>query len=715
MSLPQSSSTCCRAIKRRLLGQHDGVWIPESALSAAYERFCSSSRVTFRRHGSSVPGPLESRKRQNKRQMGELTFGHAHGSAPLWDLENLPDLTQWQWKPPTERGNRQAAQAAQAEKKLWEAVLAWLSPRDDASSQTVHEDCTSASSGDLQDAIPITLADPLSTSTAAPTPTLASDTNLASLAEQRSTALAQDASLDRTFQTCPNFSIFCDTLRDGLSTGNIPVHVLYSLVPSMSDGLVCSALALDIQQETKVVGRLKAQLIGASIEGLEALSASRGDLPFDVNVWSMLLQEASQLRFNNLRTFARLMSHIPNDAIGSLSVVIRANLNSSINAMGQATHRTHEKQINKLAGILQEMAFVELRHILEEVLLDLTQSAQSPNYAAMRFCWLQVLARLRSVDDEFLANSCVLLESGITTEPLTSKQIARIYMGRLNSRHSLQHVTKLYNKLKGARESECLGRLSNALWRTNQPRYIQTLCTFLLRMGRSQDIIQLLRGITCLVRNEANPLANLAVGLGHPELALKIYFRYCRSRFASRKFWRTGFAADALKAMMESKSFEHGRIITALKMFPKKRGRRSHPLSSGDVRHGAKRGAPKTPLPKKKGGLRLKQVEKAEAAAVAFASARNLPDRFSFRLTQQCINYIRSHGAKVSPKGLQALWQVVTNDLVNNRLGRASRLRWFFSVLFKERGLKETRAAHSELVQWQNRVLSELRSSNKGR
>ncbi|KAK8042297.1 hypothetical protein PG993_006820 [Apiospora rasikravindrae] len=621
---------------------------------------------------------------------------------PLWDLENLPDLTQWQWKPPTKRRNRQASQA---DRNLWRAVLAWLSPQNSPQSPSVHEHSASTSSDVLRDATPITMSDP--TLAAFRTPTLGSDIDATSLVEQSFSALIQDASLDRELKICPNFSSFCDTLRDGLSEGHIPVQALYSLVPSMSDGLARSALGLNIQQEAKVFDRLKAKLIGASIDGLEALRARAGDLPFDGNVWSMLLQEASQLRFNSLRTFSRLMSQIPSDAIGSLSVIIRAHLSNSLNAMGQATHRTHEKQINKLAGIIQELGLPEHRHILEELSLDLAQSAQCANYTAMRFCWLQILARLRNLDDEALANACVLLEAGVAAKPLTSKQIARIFLGRVNSCYSPKNVPIMYYSLIGERQSKCFAQLSSVCWRTGQPRLIKMLCTFLLRMGRQQDILHLLRGITQMVKNEVTPLANLALGLGHAPLALKIYFRYCESTFASKKFWRTQFATDTLTMMMKSHSLEHKRLITALKLFQKRRIRRSYPLPSGRVMYDAGRLASRD--------LRIKQVQKAEAAALAFAGARNLPDRTALRLVQRCVNYIRSHGSKVSEKGLRALWDVITKDLVKRRPGRATRLQWFFRVLFKERGLKETRAAHSELVQWRGRVLSGLRSPNEGK
>ncbi|KAK8089821.1 hypothetical protein PG997_004782 [Apiospora hydei] len=677
MSLPQSSSTCCRAINRRLLGQHD---CPFDAMAPP------------------VPGPLESRKRQNKRQMGELTFGHAHGSAPLWDLENLPDLTQWQWKPPTARHNRQVAQA---DRNLWKAVLAWLSPQNTARGQSVHERSTSTSSEVLRDATPITMADP--TLGALHTPTLGSDIDATSLVEQSFSALIQDASFDRKLTICPNFSSFCDTLRDGLSEGHISVQALCSLVPSMSDGLARSALGLDIQQEAKVFDRLKVQLIGASIDGLEALRARSGNLPFVGNVWSMLLQEASQLRFNSLRTFARLMSQIPSDDIGSLSVVIRANLSNSLIAMARGTHRTHEKQINKLAGIIQDLGLTEHRHILEEILLDLAESAHSANFTAMRFCWLQVLARLRNLDDEALANACVLLEAGLATEPLTSKQIARIFLGRLNSCYSPQNVPMMYSSLISTRDSRCFSRLSSVCWRTSQPRYIKMLCTFLLRLGRQQDILHLLRGVTQLVKNEVTPLAKLALGLGHSPLALKVYFRYCESRFASKKFWRTKFATDILSMMMKSNSLVHKRLITALRLFRKRRTRRSYPLTS------------RARYDKNERHLMIKEVQKAEAAAVAFAGADNLPDRTALRLVQECVNYIRSNGSMVSAKGLQALWVIITKDLVKRRPGRATRLRWFFRVMFKERGLQETRAAHSELVQWRSRVLSESRSPDGGK
>ncbi|KAI0482983.1 hypothetical protein GGR56DRAFT_670802 [Xylariaceae sp. FL0804] len=96
---PFPTAHCCRVVRTHLRPQCDSIWIPDALLYSAFERFRATAPAAAR-HASSVPGPMESRRRVGKRHMGELNLGQPHAAAPLWALENLVDLSQWTWKPP---------------------------------------------------------------------------------------------------------------------------------------------------------------------------------------------------------------------------------------------------------------------------------------------------------------------------------------------------------------------------------------------------------------------------------------------------------------------------------------------------------------------------------------------------------------------------------------------------------------------------------------
>jgi len=78
----------------------DYIWISDDFLDRALRRFlvpqCS------RRHGSSVPGPLEAQRRATKRRMRGLALAGARGGDidPSL-LRRIPEQQKWQWQGPT--------------------------------------------------------------------------------------------------------------------------------------------------------------------------------------------------------------------------------------------------------------------------------------------------------------------------------------------------------------------------------------------------------------------------------------------------------------------------------------------------------------------------------------------------------------------------------------------------------------------------------------
>ena len=78
------------------------IWIGDDILDRALRRFLNPQCP--RRHGSSVPGPLEAQRRANKRRMvGLASVGTTGGNVDpgfLWGLLGRRDPQKWQWQAP---------------------------------------------------------------------------------------------------------------------------------------------------------------------------------------------------------------------------------------------------------------------------------------------------------------------------------------------------------------------------------------------------------------------------------------------------------------------------------------------------------------------------------------------------------------------------------------------------------------------------------------
>jgi hypothetical protein len=125
--------TCCRLVQRPLHTAPDSIWISDEILATAFRQFCAPS-TTARRHGSSVPGPMESRRRLGRRRLTHLSEaiptplsrpGH------IWNLLGAADRTQWRWEAPKLRPARKESDT--------NALPAWLSEWDTTPQETVED------------------------------------------------------------------------------------------------------------------------------------------------------------------------------------------------------------------------------------------------------------------------------------------------------------------------------------------------------------------------------------------------------------------------------------------------------------------------------------------------------------------------------------------------------------------------------------------------
>ncbi|RYP19423.1 hypothetical protein DL767_009646 [Monosporascus sp. MG133] len=572
-----------RIIRRYVRPQCDAIWIPDSMLKSTFVRYCAISRISVR-HGSSVPGPMENRRRSGTRRMGELTFGQAQSGAPFWEIGNAVDLTEWTWRPPTRKDSPvQDSQAcARQEATLSGIVSAWLSsPNQNNNPQLQQEEAQIA-----RDALSEGLGrrTPLS-ALAQDAPTIAWDaqSDPEGIVNQGLDLLLQDVSVSSALSTTPNFTRFCIALRQSLSDDQFPAKAIRVVLRGVREGLARALGSLDENQQERIVDDLKLQLFNAILDGL-CVRASNGHYPFEHRLYNDMLHAISELQRNNIRTFARAISCIPVSNLNDVSSGILANLKAYFTAMGRGTRKeaTLIRQANKLAVVLQSLDSARNACILAAATKQVSRyiGSQTVNYERARLSWLHLLARMPGVRQSYFDRTCAALEADRNSIPFTMKQICRLFLARLHRHEETEpnhhhHFAKLgpafiYNSLLRSDEYECYALLAYRLWLTGGVDRIKGLCRFLDKLGRRQDVFRLVLGFNNLVKNDASPLVALALGMGHPRLALSISAHYAESRKRPRtSFWRSDFVERAVKELLQTRSMRPRKLFGALGVFRK--------------------------------------------------------------------------------------------------------------------------------------------------
>ncbi|KAI1134536.1 hypothetical protein F5Y05DRAFT_208550 [Hypoxylon sp. FL0543] len=657
-----------RAAHRQFRSHIDDLFLSEALLATAFERYCLTSK-TVARYGSSVPGPIESRRRSGKRCMGELSLGQSHSAAPLWGLENLPDLTQWQWKPPSSHARLQEHQVENTQK--------WSLAR--AMRNLVHEPSATPSNitdiGLGPDVVLDGVGEEDITNTTEVVEQLVLDTMwdaqspLSEIVNAGLVLLRRDLSADMMANTRPNFANFCNNWKDSLASGSFAGEAICSVL----DGVYCG---LDMPQsgateplERTMSDKIKLGLLQATIVGLSN-HVSNGHRHFEATAWDNVLQRISELRINTIRVFTEAMAHIPESRLDDISTGVHANLRTFLVASGCTSRRSSLiRQVGKMAKSLSRFDLASHRHILEDgtqyVLMH--RGSKDVDYTRMRLGWVQLLARLPSIDQSYLAKVCSILEAGKEIRQLSSMSICEMYLAKRYS--EIKEMEKLHLRLsREGDDSKRFGVVALVLWQTSQFDHVKGLCGFLNELGRAQDVMRLARGVRNLVKNEAMPLASLAIAAGRPKMAIDILSLYEKSRASSSDFWETSFSTEALELLVTCQSIRHNKVLGALRLKYLPRAVRRRRAISASRRLQA-------------------EILKTAKAAAAFAISPSISSRTAFHLIWRCIIYLRkSPNSVVPPAALRALLHNVTRDLAEGEQGRTARLRAFLYVLHEQAG-----------------------------
>ncbi|KAI0432935.1 hypothetical protein F5Y09DRAFT_113395 [Xylaria sp. FL1042] len=660
---PSSSSQCYQAVRRHLRPHCDSIWIPDSLLVSAFERYAATFR-TGARYGSSVPGPMEHRKRLAKRRMGDLHFGQSHSAAPIWQLASLVDLTQWEWTAPTPPDARRRKDRKETDTTTTTSlrdvalnILRSLSPpRTDAADDSHGLD-------------KVLLAQDTVLRGVAETPTLMSlDANSTYLDVLHAAldSLSQDKS--QSVDALPLFSRFCDSWQRALIEGLFQGEAIVNILTGITEGL--SMKSVD-GYDSKTIDTLRLYFLEATIEGVSKGEAGKS-MFFDRIVWSSILHEMSTIQMNTLRVFTKAIACIPGESLKAFSQGILVNLDNFLKGLGRASKRpTLTRQTAKMAIALKSLGEPELRFVLDDTTRKVLEyrSVDGLNYLNVRFGWLLLLARLPDVEQEYLARACMALEASPVAQPLSDSEICLLFLMSANSLASLHQYQFLCNHTENCR------LLGTSLWKSGQFYLARSFSRFLHAIGRETRIGLLAKGALArgVCRTEPSRLVFVALKTRRPRAAIDILCLYEQSRKRGLSFWGSRFGFRALEILTWSPDLNHRGLWKALNIVPNCENFGYRSWRSQRKRRGVDRSS----------------IMKIAAVGIVTGLSPYVTRRKALSLIMTCYHNLQTHNIKLPPPFLRALVHNLTRQLVDGEPGITSRLRYVLYIIHQQMGQKE--------------------------
>ncbi|KAI0409751.1 hypothetical protein F4802DRAFT_161758 [Xylaria palmicola] len=685
-----STSQCFQAARRHLHPHHDSIWVPESLLASVFERYVATS-PTGMRHASSVPGPMEHRKRLAKRRMGELHFGQSPAAAPIWELANLVDLTRWEWRPPSHPDAiRQRTMNPTRPRTLSDIMLDRLRalfPSRTSTTEESHEpDGALLPRGVSLDGVQVPL--PSVSWDAHSTPNDVVQAALESLSQDISTASGKTAIFER----------FCNSWRDALTHRVFHGPAIGEVLTGIGNGLGVilygpggSGPYKRTQRNRRRFrtrsNRLILQVINTTIEGLSAAPNNQTTM-FDCIAWNNTLHALSMVQMNTLSTFKKAIDCILEPSLKQVSSGIQANLATFAEVLGQkGSHpTTQSKQAAKMAKPLSRLGPLELRFIFDYASQKVLKYSRirGVDYSQVRFSWLLLLARLPAVDEEYLAQTCNALE--VSHQPLTDTQICRLFIVWASVRAPLERLSRLF-RIADCSEYKYY-HLSHRLWVTRQFHRVEQFVTFLYALGRDNDVILLAKGAAYCVGGEPSQLAFIALGMRRPRAAIEILCLYEECQRCKSHFWDSEFGFKALEILTWVPNVDHKKLWNRLGILSDKT-LRIRWLYQDNVRG-------------------LSQIEKSKLAALGIVTglSPHLTRRTAFSLMENCYANLRRHNTQLPLPFVRGLVRCATGHLQDGHPGTVRRLRYILSIVERQVGREAAKELALAIMQWRKSNLA---------
>ncbi|KAI0486260.1 hypothetical protein F4859DRAFT_362671 [Xylaria cf. heliscus] len=654
-----SSSQCYQAVYHRLRPHYHSIWVPDSLLASAFERHVALSRAGAR-YGSSVPGPMEHRKRLSRRNMGELHFGQSHSAAPIWELASMVDLTQWQWKPPTLPNRRSRPNTNTTTTEVRPPSDAMLSPMPSFFPQGAGP----ADDPPIRDEM-LLPKHAILRGVAEPLPSTASDVGSTPLDVINAALESLSRDMANSTEDSSLFSGFCEGWRKALADGLFRAEAIGQVLTGISDGLNIQSIHTS---NSRTADRLKLVLLEATIEGISR-GETRQATSFDRVAWASILDAVSTIQMNTIRIFGKAIACIPQQSLKEVLPGILRNLDAFFNALGRVNSRqTVLRQAAKMAVPLKSLGQPELSFILDEATQMVLGYARvdGVTYEHIRLSWLLLFARMPGVHEERLAQACNTLEADMVDLSLKEIEICHIFIVWAASQAPFEYHGMIRTFLKIG--SHCYRLLALRLWETNQYYRIRQFSKFLQLVGRENKLFL----ISNFRRYGPSSLASIAIGMRRPQAAIDILCLCEESRRRKSSFWESPLGFKALEILTWVPNFNHRMLWSALAIPQDNEIRARYP---------------RRVLP----GLHEHKISTIAAVGVVAALSPHLSQRKAFALLTNCYLNLKRHNAKLPRAFLHGLVHNITRPLAEGQPGISSRIEYLLYIIQHQLGVAEAR------------------------
>ncbi|TID04263.1 hypothetical protein CH35J_002411 [Colletotrichum higginsianum] len=657
--MPPSRPTarCCRAVQQQIRTPLDNIWITDGVLASAFERYCHVSRLT-RRKSSSVPGPLENRRRLGKRKMTDLHM-NTQPTLPPWAIDFPVDLSQWTWQPPTKRSSDETrdlrSQRSQRSQSVASWGLRWWT------NSTVPKQVQTDRAG-IENPSKISFHDQLAKARAA-------------VAASTSNAIG------------PAYYNFIGGLQNDLNMGLLDPADVDMAVSTFPPSLIDTGVA------GEVIDAAIEMFLSAVVNGI-ASSEVLGPSGFDASLWNLVLNRISQLPASDATTllFQTTLDTMPpqyvNDAHeGIIAAVQRL----------AASHSTERGRAADIGAALRRLSPIGHGVLLEEIESAVYQGLavfEEETRQKLRFLWLQTLAHMPLVDTDYLLDACVrsaYFDREVSS--LIGRDLSRLLIQQWASRgylHGLTSIEAAWDHDSSNHAEWSLALLSIHICDLvpagnrdkNHVGLLMSLFKSLRRLGREDELMASVRSYyEAMETLPILPFKHLAMASCDHGTALEIFFlldsNTAKLDACLGSIWDWTAWTHYVQAMIEDESIMPRDVWMVI---------------DGSVGRSFK--GPMGP------SLLTRRTKLMEDMAVWFSQARHLTDAMAHRNVCLCVGWLCGNGIALSNKVLVAIMSVVTRELKRGEFGRTRRLAWFLNLIERYQGPEERRVVTQVLQRW---------------
>jgi hypothetical protein len=674
-----SRPTACRlAVQRGIRATSEAVWITDDVLSKALQRFCLIRRSS-KRDASSVPGPMESRRRIGKRRIANLseavqTPGQDFGA--LWGMGGALERQQWQWEAPS---RRQLLPATGGTPHL----PAWLGEYQLVTVDDLPE--TFRPEGSI-------LADRGGPSTSI-------EDKLRTFGES-----LKASSTDRLQTLCDSFN---HSFRQNLVLGLVSDDIIYTSLQYVTEAIRevttdkllaasrCQSFYTTAWNGITACKVLRPVDLGSNL--LDKFLVLLGELPSTATVQTLAIDVMQAVSRDQIARMEDGISTIVRAWLSSWTSLEIDNGRDGMDAI--ILHELHyampitqplKESVRTLAKFLSQLP----RTMVRNTLYASTNHLVSTSFAnfkgslrtirTLRYSWVSVVANMPPASENLLIGVWSRMDfSDVSSENSGdyTPNIPRLSLhescnllldfwishGQIKAAESVRATFMASVKKSGRLDSA--GHLLQAVdqyhehWRNKA----ECLFRFLRRLGKPQAVYHTFRN---LLAQNLNPPASLVareiqeMSFIDPRCALNIYKLYRRVQ-KDRTPLLLDWCPELVISMIRSPDFDTAEIWGALGV----------PLSNPYRKK----------LPCKP--LHPARIRLVHRMALAFARADCRSPRLALRNVMHCMLYLHRHGVPVSADLSRALTNAgITRSLLNERWVGREKAAWILDIVQKVEG-----------------------------